>query len=101
MYSLKYLIEKFHHSVWDIATGVGDVRSRLSVAYYRFWTIPTDDYPPDLRESREKVQDLMTHLGGPEGYILPHNLEHMTSETASEVADLIVGLYRGLLDLRV
>lgn len=88
-----YLNEKFFQAVCDLATGEGGVKSRIEVAYHRFWHIPLEDFPEELRDERKKIDHLLTRLGGREGYILPDNLRKMRNSTAAEVASLILGIY--------
>lgn len=64
MNSMNYLLEKFYLAAHDLATGEGDARSRVGVAYYRFWTIPIDDFPQELRKSRNEINKLLTRLAG-------------------------------------
>lgn len=94
-----YIVEKFGQAVCDLATGRGDARSRVGVAFYRFWTIPIQDFPDELREDRERITTLLTRLGGDPGYILPNNLSRMKNSTAAEIAQLILSIYLRLLKL--
>lgn len=97
MYSLDYLVEKFHQAVFDLATGQGDARSRLREAYRRFWVIPLDDYPEQVREERLAIDKLMTRIPAPQGYVIPSNLTKMKNKTASRICALIVSVHDGLL----
>lgn len=100
MNSMNYLLEKFYLAVHDLATGEGDARSRVGVAYYRFWTIPMDDFPQELRKSRNEVNKLLTRLAGREGYIISDNLSKMKNKTASKISAHILHIYHGLLDIK-
>ncbi len=97
MYSLDYVVEKFDQAVFDLATGQGDARSRLREAYHRFWIIPLDDYPEQVREERLAIQKLITRIPAPEGYVIPNNLTKMKNKTASRICALIVSVHDGLL----
>jgi hypothetical protein len=98
--SLSYIIEKFDQAVYALATGEGDARSRVDVAFHCFWHIPVADLPESVREDREKITALLTRLGGQQGYIIPNNLRRMKNSTASEIAGLIHGIHRQLLAIR-
>jgi hypothetical protein len=89
MYSLDYLVEKFEQAMFDLATGEGDARSRLEVAYHRFWTIPLLDYPERVRKEREAIDQLMTRLSGRPGFVIPDNLRKMKNKTASQICAYI------------
>ena len=97
---LSYLIEKFHQALFDLATGEGDARSRIKVAFYRYWTIPIEDFPESLRKDRERITVLLTRLGGKQGYVIPENLRRMKKSTAAEIARLTHSIYFRLLDIR-
>ena len=98
--ALPYIIEKFDSAVYALATGEGDARSRVDVAFHCFWHIPVEDLPESVREDREKITTLLTRLGGRKGYIIPDNLSRMKNSTAAEIAGLILGIYFRLLELR-
>jgi hypothetical protein len=89
MYSLEYLVEKFEQAVFDLATGEGDARSRLEVAYRRFWTIPLLDYPERVREERQAIDRMITRLSGRPGFVIPDNLRKMKNKTASQICAYI------------
>src|SRR5260370_906523 len=89
MYSIEYLIRKYKEALYDLATGEGDARARVGVAYYKFWHIQIDEYPESLRKQRQEIDRLLTRLGGRTGYIIPDNLQHMKDKTASKIAALI------------
>ena len=93
-------MEKFHQAVWDLATGEGDARSRVDVAFHRFWIIPIEDFPESLRKDRQKITTLLTRLGGSQGHIIPENLRRMKNSTAAKIAELILSLYFQLKQLR-
>lgn len=97
---LPYIEEKFRQAVFALATGEGDARSRVDVAFHCFWHIPVEDFPESLREDRNKITALLTRLGGREGYIIPDNLQRMKNSTAAEIAGLILDIHYHLIDLR-
>ena len=93
MYPIDYLLEKFTIAVFDLATAEGDARSRVGIAYYKFWHIKTDTFPKILRKKRKEIDQLLTRLSGREGYIIPDNLRKMKNKTASKIAVLILEIY--------
>jgi hypothetical protein len=97
LYTLDYLIEKFEQALVDLATGEGDARSRLDVAYHRFWVIQLGDYPQALRGKRQAIDKLLTRLKGRQGYVIQDNLRRMHNSTASKICGLIVDLHWHLL----
>jgi hypothetical protein len=99
--SLAYIIEKFDKSVRALATGEGDARSRVDVAFRCFWHIPIEDFPEALREDRKQITALLTRLGGRKGYIIPENLRRMKNSTAAEIAELILGIYVRLMEIHI
>jgi hypothetical protein len=97
LYTLDYLIEKFEQALFDLATGEGEARSRLEVAYHRFWVIQLGDYPPALREKRQAIEQWLTRLKARDGDLVQYNLRHMHNRTASRICGLIVDLHWQLL----
>jgi len=93
-------MDKFHQAVWDLATGEGDARSRVDVAFHRFWIIPIEDFPESLRKDRQKITTLLTRLGGSQWHIIPENLRRMKNSTAAKIAKLILSIYFQLKQLR-
>jgi hypothetical protein len=100
MSSFDYQIEKFTQALFDLATGPGDARSRVDVAYHRFWVIRLEEYPETARKDVQEITKLLTRLGGREGHVIPENLRRMTNRTASKIAELMVGIYFQLMRLR-
>jgi hypothetical protein len=97
---LMYLAEKFYQAVCELAVGEGDARSRVKVAYRRFWHIPIEDFPAELQKERREIDHLLTRLPGRKGYIIPDNLRAMKNRTAAKIAFKIVRLYFQLDQLR-
>ena len=93
MNSDKYLLEKFTQALYDLATGEGDARSRVRVAYYRFWHIKVEDFPEKLKEKRLNIDLLLTRLPGRKGYLIPDNLARIKNKTAAKVAKIILEIY--------
>ncbi len=97
MPALDYAIEKFRDAVYDLAIGEGDARSRVGVAYLRFWGIRADEFPEQVRAKRAKIDKLLTRLSAEDGQIIPENLRRMKNSTASKIAELIVDIYMHLV----
>lgn len=89
-YSVSYLKEKFGQAVRELATGEGDAKSRVGPAHQRFWIIPIEDFPEEVRNERKEIETLMTQIEAKEGHTIPENLRLMTNSTASEIASLIL-----------
>ena len=100
MYSMDYLTEKFYLAVHDLTTGEGDARSRVGMAYRRFWLIPIEDYPQHMKKPRDEITKLLTNLKGREGFIIPDNLSKMKNKTASKISAHILAIYLGLVDIQ-
>jgi hypothetical protein len=83
-------------AIYELATGEGDIRSRVGNAYYKFWHIKEKDFPDQLREKRIEIDHLLTRLLGRKGYIIPDNLAKMKNKTASKIATLMLEIYIGL-----
>jgi hypothetical protein len=98
MYSIEYLTLKYKEALYDLATGEGDARARVGVAYYKFWHIQIGEYPENLRKQRQEIDRLLTRLGGRTGYIIPDNLQNMKNKTASKIAALIFDIYSSLIE---
>ena len=58
--SAGYALDKFFVAVQSLATGPGDVRSRLYNAYMSFHPVQTGDLPEDLRDDFEWIQTQLT-----------------------------------------
>lgn len=58
--SARYALEKFFVAVQLLATGPGDVRSRLYNAYISFHPVRPEDLPEDLRGDYEWIHDQLT-----------------------------------------
>ena len=94
--ALSYINEKFRDAVYALATGQGDIKSRIDLAYHCYSHIPAQDLPPALAADHAKVIQLLSFRGGTPGYIIPENLTRMTNQEASEIAILILGMYEKL-----
>lgn len=100
MYSHDYILEKFTQALYDLATGEGDARSRIGIAYYRFWHVMEEDFPEHLRKKRTDIDRLLTRLPGRRGHIIPDNLAKMKNKTATKIAKLILEIDLDLLEHR-
>ncbi len=88
--SVDYIKQKLDAAVYALATGDGDIRSRIDAAHSCFWHIPEEDFPESIQEERREITKLLTLLPGRKGYIIPDNLKQMDSKTAVEIARLIL-----------
>ena len=95
-----YLLEKFEVAIYDLATGEGDARSRVDVAFHRFWHIRIEEFPVDTKVARMEIDALITRLPGREGYVIPDNLLKMKNKTASRIAANILDIYKTLVDTK-
>lgn len=96
MYDNKYITEKLTMAMFELATGQGDARSRIDVAYHTFWHIKDSDFPDNLKKTRLQIDQLITRLPAKTGYIIPYNIANMKNKTASKIAALIIELYLGI-----
>ena len=100
MYSQDYLLEKSTQALLDLAIGTGNAKSRVDIAYRRFWHIRRGNFPEHLRNKRIELERLLTRLPSREGYVISDNLRKMKNKTASKIAMLIVDIYFELVDLK-
>lgn len=96
-----YALEKFSQAVHALATGSGDVRSRLRVAYAYFHTVKPEYLPADLRDDFRWVMDKLTRREPRyegEGR-LEASLATMQNRTGSRIAKRIVEIHDSLRDV--
>lgn len=55
-----YLVEKLTNAMSALATGEGDIRSRLEVTYLCTCSLNPEDFPSDLRSKWESIQSRLT-----------------------------------------
>ena len=93
-----YALEKFSVVVRGMATGPGDVRSRLEGAFVTFHTIRAEDLPPSLRRRfRSVVRALTRREARREGEGKLHaSLAQMQNRTGAAIARKIVEIDEGL-----
>lgn len=58
-----YPSEKLYQAMHTLATGKGDVRSRLLCAFMGFHTLNEGAFPPEFREDWKWVMEQMTKYG--------------------------------------
>ena len=97
----RYAFEKFTQAVYALATGPGDVRSRLRVAFSYFNTVKPEYLPPELRDDFRWVIDTMTrreprYKG--EGR-LQASLATMQNRTGAKIAKRIVEIQDRLREI--
>ena len=92
-----YPLEKFREAVHDLATGTGDVRSRLLVAYGRFWHLTTDRFPSSMRRDVAWIRRQLTQ-GTPIGNRdrVRTALARMRNTTGAKIAKRIFRVYDSL-----
>lgn len=98
MFSLEYLIERHARAVYALATGFDDARSRLEEAHRHMLGIRLSDYPAHLRDTRSRIDALLTRLRGRKGYIIADNLRKMRKSSAVEICALIFELHMALVE---
>ena len=101
MYPYYYALEKLSHAVRILATGEGDVRSRLMSAYEEFHTLREDHFPLELRVdyawvlnelTKRKPQSAMDMREWVTDGVVAANLRRMINRTGSRIAEKICDL---------
>jgi len=101
MFPYNYALEKLSNAVRILATGEGDVRSRLWPAYLEFHTLQVKDFPPDqqadydwiMKElTKRKPRDQLERLEWANDGSVPANLRRMINRTGSRIARKICDL---------
>jgi len=49
--------------MYSLATGRGDVRSRLETAYRRFWVLTEENFPEEFRDDWKWIKNQLTKFG--------------------------------------
>ncbi len=84
-----YLWEKFYSAVSDLAIN-GNIKDRLSTAYFPLSLLRTDDFPKDLLNDFKEIIDKSTAKGE---YYYTEGIKRLTEEEAEEIAKEIVSLF--------
>ena len=95
--------EKIYAAVYKLAVAEGDVRERLSGAYWYLRQLSPEEIPDNLREEFVDIVQSLTRRGpelGPNGAIYNpahvHTLSRMKNSTGRKIAERIVRLSREL-----
>jgi hypothetical protein len=94
VFPYSYALEKLSNAVRILATGPGDVRSRLLDATLEFHTLQPKDLPPDLQADYQWVLNQLTKHEPDyksEG-TLQATLRHMINRTGSRIATRLCDL---------
>ncbi len=104
-YSRAY--EKFSDAEYRLATGKGDVRSRIRSAYFVLNRLYENDLPPDLVEDWRWIMNQLTQYGketGQDGYewqtAIDHTMSRIRNSTGQRIAERIHAVYRELIFMR-
>ncbi len=89
-----YALEKFSSAVRALATGPGDVRSRLLGAYLIFHTVGREDLPSSLRRDFQWIVRMLTRREPrwKDGGRLQAPLARMQNRTGARIARKIVDI---------
>ena len=91
MASLLYFNEKLSDAVIELATGPGDVRSRLYSILPKILILSGYSLPPELKKELNWIQDKLTEKNKTQyGYDLGRTLRRMRNNTGSKIAERIV-----------
>lgn len=100
MGSPNYAHGKFLEAIEHLATGPGDVRSRLRDAYHSLRPVKEDDLPPDVRQDFRWVEAQLTkrepfynHKGEVISGSVQQSLFHMRRSTGIKIAKRILHIY--------
>lgn len=55
-----YAREKIGVAVYDLATGIGNIKERILDAYMGFHTLVREDFPDELKEDWDKIYETLT-----------------------------------------
>jgi hypothetical protein len=93
MPSLLYINEKLSDAVYKLATGPGDVRSRLYSILPKILILSEHSLPPELKKELNWIQNKLTEKNRTQyGYDLGRTLRTMRNNTGSKIAERIVDL---------
>ena len=100
---VQYAYEKFYLAVRALATGSGDVRSRLRGAYLHFHTVQPEDVPGNVRRDFRWIKRMLTKRQPRyvlKGEIIDGSVEvslaQMQNRTGSKIARKIVRIEEAL-----
>lgn len=98
-----YIKEKLGIALKILATGKGDIRSRLYSAYIEFHTLKGEDFPEELRcewkwiiSKLTKNEPLRDYKGDIIEGSIQQSLKHMQNKTGKEIASKIFEINEAL-----
>ena len=99
----KYAEDKLSTAVYILATGKGDVRSRLFDAFMEFHPVNSDDFPAELLEDWLWIKKQLTKFGpvyGADNEVkmgsVRHTLNRIKNSTGEKIAQRIYNLSANL-----
>lgn len=91
--SLLYINEKLSDAVYKLATGPGDVRSRLYSILPKILVLSGHSLPPELKKELNWTKDKLTEKNRTQyGYDQGRTLRRMRNNIGSKIAESIVDL---------
>ena len=101
MASLLYINEKLSDAIIILATGPGDVRSRLYSILPKILILSPFSLPAELKKELNWIQDKLTEKNKTQyGYDRGRTLRRMRNNTGSKIAERIVDLQFRVAELR-
>ncbi len=96
-------IDRFESAVESLATGPGDVRSRLEDAYLTIFVFNENELPEEVRKDFLWVADSLTKKepSHKRDDALHATLRHMNNSTGSKIAQKIFDIYMFLLSKKM
>lgn len=101
---MSYINSKLYSAVYVLATGEGDVRSRLADAYRFILILSPDEFPKQYQEDWKWIKSELVKRGpinfGDEQVLgsVRNTLRKMRNKTASKIANKIVNIYFNMED---
>lgn len=91
--SLIFINEKLSNVVYELATGTGDVRSRLFSILPKILFLSGHDLPPELEKDLDWIRYKLTEKNKAQyGFNKGRTLRRMRNNTGSKIAERIVDL---------
>jgi len=103
-----YARQKLRETIFSLATGPGDIRKRLTQAYYGFFKLKNKDFPLELQSDWECIQNELKEFGPiirEDGSVFRGAVENtcirIKNQTGVKIAKKILKIYISLeLDYR-
>ena len=100
MASIHYPNEKLSDAVYQLATGAGDVRSRLYSILDKIIILPEYSLPTDLKDELLWIKNKLTEKDKTQyGNDRGRTIRRMKNSTGSKIAERIVDLQSRICDL--